>query len=267
MVISVITLLLAGKYLEPFWGTREFVKFVFIVNVWSALGCVVFTLLNYATTRHPSADIFPEIPYGGFGGVISGLAVVGKQLIPEYEMPIFGIIPARMRHMPMVLIGSNIAWHLVGLPASSYSFVISGTFTAWIYLRYLQQRPGLLPTNSDGSTATVRGDRSDATSFIGFFPEIIQPTLSKIFCCARASSMPAPPVSRSDFVKTHASAAAAALSNDTGILSSSNAGISSSSRPVDLEAERRRLNALQQVDERIAKMKAKSSASKLSSNV
>lgn len=243
MVLSVATLLVAGKYLEPFWGTREFLKFVVLVNVWAAVGCVVWTLIGYDYISHDAALILPDVPYGGFGGVISGLAVVGKQLVPEYETPIFGFIPARMRHMPLMLLCSNFLWHLLGFPASSYSFVVTGTFTAWIYLRYFQQRPGL-STSADGSTTIVKGDRSDATSLIGFLPEFIQPYLLKMFCCGN-SSVPAPPVSRADFIKPSSTA--------------SNA--SSHAVPVDLEAERRRLQALQQVDARIAKMKAKSSAS------
>lgn len=244
MVFSVATLLVVGKYLEPFWGTREFVKFVLLVNVWAALGCVIWTVLSYLLRISSSYAIFPDVAYGGFGGVISGFAVAGKQLVPEFETPVFGFIPARMRHMPLLLLLSNFMWHLLGIPASSYSFVVTGTLTAWIYLRYFQQRPGL-PTAADGSSAAVvRGDRSDATSFLGFFPETIQPTLSKIFCLSRAPAA-APPVTRSDFIKN---GPAAPHSADPAI-------------PVNLEAERRRLAALQQVDARIAKMKAKSTAS------
>lgn len=243
MVFSVGTLLVAGKYLESFWGTREFVKFVLLVNVASALGCVIWTVGSFVLRFSELPVILPDIPYGGFGGVISAFAVAGKQLVPEYETPIFGFIPARMRHMPLVLLFSNFAWHLLGFPASSYSFVVTGTFTAWIYLRYFQLRPGL-PTAADGTTSMVRGDRSDATSFIGFLPETIQPTLSKIFNCGRGPSS-VPPVTRSDFTNNTPPAAKK----------------SATAVPVDLEAERRRLSALQQVDARIAKMKAKSTAS------
>lgn len=255
MVLSIATLLVVGKYLEPFWGMKEFVKFVVMVNAWSGLGCVVWNVGAYVTssTEAATALLFPIVPYGGFGGVVSAFAVVGRQLIPEYEMPILGVIPFRMKHVPFLLLITNGVWHMLGFPVSSYSFTFVGTLTAWIYLRYFQVRSdahlpvtqGQSPSSADANQAIVKGDRSDATSFIGFFPDVFHPVLNKVFFCCALS-----PLSLS----TSSSARSFA-----GLVTSSNAQATPSAPPAlpaDLEADRRRLSALQQVDARIAKMKA-----------
>ena len=255
MVLSLATLFVVGKYLEPFWGMREFVKFVVMVNAWSGLGCVIWNVGAFVTssTEGATALLFPLVPYGGFGGVVSAFAVVGRQLIPEHEMPILGVIPFRMKHVPFLLLITNGIWHLLGFPVSSYSFTFVGTFTAWIYLRYFQVRTDAHLPVTQGQASTdgtpsghsiVKGDRSDATSFIGFFPDVFHPALNKVFFCCPLSpislSNPSPVRSSTNFAAT----STVSINNTPPTL------------PADLEAERRRLSALQQVDARIAKIKA-----------
>lgn len=51
MVISTFGLLFMGKLLEPIWGSREFVKFVFVVNFLTSV-CVFITAISlYYITR------------------------------------------------------------------------------------------------------------------------------------------------------------------------------------------------------------------------
>ena len=260
MVISTMTLLVVGRYLEPFWGMREFIKFVVMVNAWSGLGCVIWNVGAYLTTPTEAATalLFPLVPYGGFGGVISAFSVVGRQLVPEYEMPMMGVIPFRMKHVPLLLLITNGVWHLLGFPVSSYSFTFVGTLTAWVYLRYFQilsssvdgQQLPLNASSANGTTSAnpsviVKGDRSDATSFIGFFPEMLHPMLNKVFFCCPLSMTSSSSFSRSLNILSSASSTTA-----SSVMSTPPA------LPADLEAERRRLSALQQVDARIAKMKA-----------
>lgn len=45
MVVSTIGLLFMGKVLEPIWGSREFVKFVFVVNFLTSV-CVFITAIS-----------------------------------------------------------------------------------------------------------------------------------------------------------------------------------------------------------------------------
>lgn len=252
MVLSVITLLVVGRYLEPFWGTREFVKFVVLINASAGLGCVVWSVFGFLSSDSTTgiALLFPTVPYGGFGGVISAFAVAGRQLIPEYESPIlFGLIPARVKHLPLLLLFTNAIWHFLGFPASSYSFTFVGTLTAWIYLRYYQARFDAntsLPSPDGISPKPTYGDRSDATSFIGFFPDSLHPVMNKLcFCCPLSTPL---------------------VSHHSSTFQHENKPVTITSGNVDLEAERRRLHALQQVDARIAKMKAHRTPTKSTEN-
>jgi len=38
---------------------------------------------------------FPHIPYGGFGGAIAGSSIALKQLLPDYEIKLFGLVGIR----------------------------------------------------------------------------------------------------------------------------------------------------------------------------
>lgn len=52
LVISTIGLLFIGKLLEPIWGSREFLKFIFVVNFLTS-ACVFVTAISlyYITTQ------------------------------------------------------------------------------------------------------------------------------------------------------------------------------------------------------------------------
>lgn len=225
-----------------------------LINASAGLGCVVWSVFGFLTSDSTTGIslLFPKVPYGGFGGVISAFAVAGRQLIPEYESPIiFGLIPARVKHMPLLLLCTNAIWHFLGFPASSYSFTFVGTLTAWIYLRYYQARFDAntsLPSHDGTSPKPTYGDRSEATSFIGFFPDTLHPFLNKLFFCCPLSA-PLASHTSSSFQQEAKSV--------PSTINTSN---------VDLEAERRRLHALQQVDARIAKMKAHRTPTKSTEN-
>ncbi|XP_073281624.1 rhomboid-like protein 19, partial [Primulina huaijiensis] len=84
VVISTIGLLFIGKLLEPIWGSREFLKFIFAVNFLTSV-CVFITAISlYYITREES---YLYIPISGFQGVLSGFLVGIKQIMPDQELP------------------------------------------------------------------------------------------------------------------------------------------------------------------------------------
>lgn len=274
MFFSMATLWMVGQYLEPLWGTREYVKFVLLMNVWGAVGTWTASVLLYSLGLAGWSIIDPWRPYGGFGGVIAAFAVVGKQLIPEYELPIAFLIPCRVKHFPLLLLCSSIFSTLLDLPRTSFFFIFFDTIAAWSYLRYYQKRiiSVAAEQSADASSAsmdetvsgtspqapiqkTVFGDKSDATAPVTFFPDALQPFAQKVFFCfGPSSNMPnILPLHIGDFsVLAHP----APQSPPSAILSTSFQGSTPSAAVPDLERERKRLAALQQVDARIAKMKA-----------
>ncbi|PNY00103.1 transmembrane protein 115-like protein, partial [Trifolium pratense] len=88
VVISIVCLLFIGKLLEPVWGPREFLKFIFIVNTLTS-ACIFITAISlYYVTRQ---EIYLYTPLSGFHGVISGFLVSIKQIIPDQEIPFLKI--------------------------------------------------------------------------------------------------------------------------------------------------------------------------------
>jgi len=88
VIVSTIGLLLFGKLLEPLWGSKELSKFIFIVN-FSTSACVFITaiVLYYITQQ----EIYLYTPLSGFYGVLSGLLVGIKQLLPDQELNLFAL--------------------------------------------------------------------------------------------------------------------------------------------------------------------------------
>lgn len=50
-IISTIGLLFLGKLLEPIWGSREFLKFIFIVNFLTSVFVFITAISLYYVTR------------------------------------------------------------------------------------------------------------------------------------------------------------------------------------------------------------------------
>lgn len=49
--MSVVGIMLFGRYLEPLWGAEEFLRFTLIVNAIAALGTFAMSILFYALFR------------------------------------------------------------------------------------------------------------------------------------------------------------------------------------------------------------------------
>jgi hypothetical protein len=51
LVASIGALILAGKHLEPFWGSKEFIKFIVSVNLFTCASTFVLAVFLYFITR------------------------------------------------------------------------------------------------------------------------------------------------------------------------------------------------------------------------
>ncbi|KAK1260758.1 hypothetical protein QJS04_geneDACA002054 [Acorus gramineus] len=97
VVISTIGLLFIGKLLEPIWGSREFLKFIFVVNFLTSI-CVFITAISlYYITRQES---FLYTPLSGFHGVLAGFLVGIKQIIPDQELSLFFVLKIKAKRRP-----------------------------------------------------------------------------------------------------------------------------------------------------------------------
>lgn len=54
VIVSIVGLLLFGKVLEPLWGAKELLKFIFIVNLSTSACVFVTTIVLYYITQEES---------------------------------------------------------------------------------------------------------------------------------------------------------------------------------------------------------------------
>ncbi|KAI3508669.1 hypothetical protein L1887_23678 [Cichorium endivia] len=163
LISSTIGLLFIGKLLEPIWGSREFLKFIFIVNFLTSVCVFITTISLYYVTMQEN---YLYTPLSGFSGILSGLLVGIKQIIPDQEL-----LKIKAKWLPsiMLLLAIVISFFTIE-PATYLPNLIFGTYTGWIYLRYFQRK----------QETGFKGDPSDEFAFSTFFPEFVRPVIDPI---------------------------------------------------------------------------------------
>ncbi|KAK7380734.1 hypothetical protein VNO78_33251 [Psophocarpus tetragonolobus] len=165
VVVCTFSLLCMGKLLEPVWGSREFFKFIFVVNLLTSVCVFTTAIALYYITR---LETYLYMPLSGFHGVISGFLVGIKQIIPDQELP---LIKLKTKWLPSITLLLSIAISFWTSEAMAYlPTIISGTYVSWIYLRYWQRKP----------ETKLRGDPSEDFAFSTFFPEFLRPVIDPI---------------------------------------------------------------------------------------
>jgi membrane associated rhomboid family serine protease len=104
LLFNVVLLIIAGKYLEPLWGVREYLRFIAIINsvCWTFMFAVLVLMYQLSTevtskegkSFNPERDILFH-PVGGFAAIIAGFAVAMKELNPEQDNKLFGVLSVR----------------------------------------------------------------------------------------------------------------------------------------------------------------------------
>uniref|UniRef100_I1PBG0 Peptidase S54 rhomboid domain-containing protein n=1 Tax=Oryza glaberrima TaxID=4538 RepID=I1PBG0_ORYGL len=167
VIVSIVGLLVLGKVLEPLWGAKELLKFIFLVNL-STSACVFVTaiVLYYITQQ----EIYLYTPLSGFYGVLSGFLVGIKQILPDQEITLF-LLNIKAKWIPSLVAFISVSLSFFMKDSVSYiPIILFGIYLSWIYLRYFQKR----------LEAGLKGDPSDEFSFSSFFPEFLRPVLDPI---------------------------------------------------------------------------------------
>ncbi|KAM7504450.1 hypothetical protein LguiB_003354 [Lonicera macranthoides] len=165
VVISTVGLLFLGKLLEPIWGSKEFLKFIFIANFLTSV-CVFITAISfYYITRQEN---YLYMPISGFHGVLSGFLVGVKQIVPDQELTLLRV---KVKWLPSLTLLLSIAISFFVEDSGKYlPTLIFGTYVSWIYLRYWQTKQEM----------KLRGDPNDEFAFSTFFPEFLRPVIDPI---------------------------------------------------------------------------------------
>ncbi|KAK2366397.1 rhomboid protein [Trifolium repens] len=165
VVVSTLSLLFIGKLLEPIWGSREFIKFIFVVNFLTSVCVFITAIALYYITRQEN---YLYMPLSGFHGVIFGFLVGIKQIIPDQELPFLKI---KAKWLPSITLLLSVAISFLTIEATAYlPTIVSGAYISWIYLRYWQMKP----------ETKLRGDPSEDFAFSTFFPEFFRPVIDPI---------------------------------------------------------------------------------------
>jgi len=161
VIVSIVGLLLFGKVLEPLWGAKELLKFIFIVNLSTSVCVFVTTIVLYYITQEES---YLYTPLSGFYGVLSGLLVGIKQILPDQELNLF-VLKISAKWIPsMVAFVSVFVSFFLKESMAYLPTILFGIYVSWIYLRYFQKR----------LEVGLRGDPSDEFSFSSFFPGFLR---------------------------------------------------------------------------------------------
>ncbi|CAD6334361.1 unnamed protein product [Miscanthus lutarioriparius] len=176
VIVSIVGLLLFGKVLEPSWGAKELLKFIFIVNLSTSACVFVTTIVLYYITQEES---YLYTPVSGFYGVLSGLLVGIKQILPDQELNLF-VLKISAKWIPSIIAFISVAVSFFIKESMSYlPIIVFGIYMSWIYLRYFQRR----------LEVGLKGDPSDEFSFSSFYPGFLRPILDpiasifhKLFC-------------------------------------------------------------------------------------
>ncbi|CAM5127493.1 unnamed protein product [Eretmochelys imbricata] len=163
--VSLATVVLAGRLLEPLWGALELLIFFAVVNISVGLLGAFAYFLTYVGSFN-LLYLF-TVRIHGMLGFLGGVLVALKQTMGDST--VLKVPQVRMKVVPMLLLLILAVLRLTTLIESnllaSYGF---GVLSSWIYLRFYQR-------HSRG-----RGDMSDHFAFATFFPEILQPVIGLV---------------------------------------------------------------------------------------
>lgn len=155
-VCNVAVLLTVGRWIEPVWGGRQYLLFLLVVNTCAGVFAYAALYVGYVATRASSLLFTPT---GGAHAMVLGLLVAVKQLIPEHEIGVNGVA-VKANYLPLAAVVLHFVAVCVRLTSIGVVlYVLSGFYSAWVYLRFYQSKD-----------AGVRGDASNAFAFATLFP-------------------------------------------------------------------------------------------------
>ncbi|CAI5527999.1 unnamed protein product, partial [Closterium sp. Naga37s-1] len=168
LVPDVIALLFLGRIVEPVWGSREFLRFVLIVSTLTTVCTFIAMVTAYYFTFQ---GYFLYEPISGFHGVVAGLLVGVKQLMPDHDITLAYVLKFRAKWLPSLFVLLTVVLcFCIGHYRQLLPFILFGTYTSWAYLRFFQ------PKGDSG----LKGDPTDDFAFETFFPEALRPVVGTV---------------------------------------------------------------------------------------
>ena len=134
--VAVAVTLLVGKQLEPLWGSREMLRFILVVVLSTSAATFLTCIFLYAFSQHLA---FLYDPVHGYCGLTGAYLVAVKQLLPEQQSKLCGVLKAKTKDLAGLYFVCYVAFFvLFNGHFGELLFVSYGSFSGWFYLRFFQ---------------------------------------------------------------------------------------------------------------------------------
>lgn len=164
--VAIGVTLLVGKQLEPLWGSKEMLRFILVVTVSTSCATFFTCIFLYASSQNLA---FIYDPVHGYCGLTGAYLVAVKQLLPEQQTKLCGVVKAKTKDLAGIYFVAYLMFFvLFNGHFGEFLFVAYGTFSGWFYLRFWQPRDG----------GVVGDQHNDAFGFISFFPPQMHPAVT-----------------------------------------------------------------------------------------
>jgi hypothetical protein len=120
--------------IEPLWGTKELLRFYFIVTIPNAMCATCIYFILYGVTFNE--QYLFERPIYGLAAFIGAYAVVVKQIMPETILATTSFFKIKQDQVPLLIVLlSALLWLGHFLPVHFIIMLTFGILISWTYLR------------------------------------------------------------------------------------------------------------------------------------
>jgi hypothetical protein len=120
--------------IEPLWGTKELLRFYFLVTIPNALFATSIYFLFYGITFND--DYLFERPIYGLAAFIGAYTVVIKQIMPDTVIATTPLFKLKQDQVPLLIVLlSTILWLVNAVPIHFLIMLSFGIVISWTYLR------------------------------------------------------------------------------------------------------------------------------------
>ncbi|KAF9814524.1 hypothetical protein IEO21_05075 [Rhodonia placenta] len=224
LIFSLLVIPASLRYLERLWGAVELLKFIAATVTISNIIAFGLNWIEFIVFRSPTFLYGQQ--YHGQMALQIGILVAFRQIIPEHQVQLFGVLKARVKTIPMAYVTFSTVMCILGFQCP-FIVIQFGWLVSYIWLRFYKKNVG------DLSGGPLYGDRSETFAFVTWFPPVLHGPLTLLANTAYglASKFHLIPLSGGD------------------VESGGYAQVPGGARA---EAERRRAMALKALDQRLA---------------
>jgi len=154
------------RYFERLWGAVETLKFIVVVTVLSNIIAFFVNWLEFLVTGLAEVFLYKQ-HYSGQMALQAAILVAFTQIIPEYQLQLFGSFKVRMKHLPMHYVTLSTVLCILGYQAPII-LVQFGWLVSWTYLRFYKRSSSDVPGGAE-----TYGDRSETFAFVYWFPSFL----------------------------------------------------------------------------------------------